>query len=353
MNATGTGTAQTLGERDRAVLTALVERYVATAEPVSSAQLCAACRLECSSATVRNAMARLEDAGFLSHPYTSAGKVPTVKAYRWYVDQLLQRRTWAEGGGVPLPPAWLEQVQAADLVLKLTTGVIAAASQLLAVGWVIGQPAERLERVDLVRISPRRVLVVILTRSGSEVQHLLETEGPAHPALLETLTAWINAHARGCSAAELRDLERTGWPQAERRLRELLRRTLAAIGANLTVPAPAGVAVAGAGNLIAQPEFNSIGAARRLVDWLDRREALLQSLDAPGPEHHGLRVAISVDPAEGLPPLACLTVGLELPSGRQARMGVVGPVRMAYERVLTLLGSASGWLSPDGRRAGR
>ncbi len=347
------GTVETLSERERAVLTALVEQHVATAEPVGSAQLCAASRFACSSATVRNAMARLEAAGFLSHPYTSAGKVPTVKAYRWFVDQLLQRRTWAESGGVPLPPAWLEQVQAADLVLKQTTGVIAAASQLLAVGWVTGQPAERLERVDLVRVSSRRVLMVILTRSGSEVQHLLETEGPAGPTLLQTVTSWVNAHARGCSAAELRDLERTDWPQAERRLSELLRRTLAAIGANLTVPAPAGVAVAGAGNLIAQPEFNSIGAARRLVDWLDHREALLQSLDAPGPEHHGLRVAISAAPAEGLPPLACLTVGLELPSGRRARMGVVGPMRMAYGRVLALLGSTSGWLSPEGRRTGR
>jgi heat-inducible transcriptional repressor len=353
VNGRGTEPAQDPGLRDEAVLNAVIELHVATAEPVSSAQLCAAYRFDCSPATVRNAMARLETAGYLMHPYTSAGKIPTVKAFRWFVDQLLQHRAWGNGGDAPLPPVWLEQVQAADLILKLTTGVVAAASQLLAVGWVTGQPAERLERIDLVRASSRRVLLVILTRSGAEIQDVIETDGPIPPETLNGITTWVNAHARGRTASELRDLSRAGRSLAERRLGELLRRTLAAVGANLTVPGREAMAVAGASNLIAQPEFNNIGTARRLVSWLDHREALLQSLAAPGLEHHGLRVAIGADPADGLPPLACVTVGLELPEGRHARMGVIGPMRMAYGRVLALLGATAGWVAPAGKREER
>jgi len=189
------------------------------------------------------------------------------------------------------------------------------------------------------------VLLVVVTASGAERNDILECAVPVGAEALARVATWVNVHGHGRTANELQALDRAEWPPAERRLGELLRRTLAAVGATLTAPGQEAVAMTGAGNLMAQPEFNNLGAARRLVAWLDHREALLHTLEAPGLERDGLRVVIGDDPAGGLPPLACVSVAVQWVSGNRARVGVVGPMRMAYARVLSLVGAAPAWVS--------
>jgi len=331
-----------LAERDRAILNAIIERHILTAEPVSSSQLCAFFTFGYSSATVRNIMARLEEIGFLSHPYTSAGKVPTVKAYRYFVDRILNSPGMETTDRQSLRPELLEQVRAVDQVIKLTAGVLAAVSQLLAVSWVSSRGDERLARIELARLSSRKILLVILTDSRDEIHHILETSETISREQLARVSALVNEHGCGLTAAELNALARAEWPNADRQLADLLRRALEAIGASLTVPVREEMAVEGTGNLISQPEFNNISVVRRLVSMLDRREELLHSFEAPGIECNGLRVVIGeADPRTGLPPLSFITVGVSLRGGQSARLGVIGPTRMAYGRVISLLGSTA------------
>lgn len=344
-----------LTARERAVLTAVIERHILTAEPVSSSQLCAGYAFGCSPATVRNVMVRLEEAGLLSHPYTSAGKVPTAKAFRFFVNRVLRGRGAADGGRGGLQPELLEQVREVDQLMKLTAGVLAAVSQLLAVGWVTGRNEERLARVELVRLSPYKILLVIFTDSPAEIHHILETHEAVTPERLLRTAHLVNERGRGLSARELSALARGECPvDDDRRLSELLRRALAAIGASLSGPVREEVVVEGAGNLISQPEFNSIHAIRRLVAMLDRREELLQSFAAPGIERDGLRVVVGgVNPDADLPALSFITVGIGMPDGQNARLGVIGPMRMAYGRVISLLGSTASTLSRALSQPGR
>jgi heat-inducible transcriptional repressor len=338
----GTPEGGDLSQRECAVLSAVIERHILTAEPVSSSQVCAHYAFGYSPATVRSVMVRLEDAGFLSHPYTSAGKIPSVKAYRFFVDRLLQGLELSTVGRPGLHPELLEQVREVDQMIKLTAGVLAAVSQLLAVSWVAGGARERLARVELLRLAAQKILLVTFTETAAEIHHVLEMPDKVNPELLARAARWINERGRGLSAQELGALAQGEWPTADRRLGELLRPALAAIRASLSAPTRTEVAMEGAGNLISQPEFNNVGTVRRLVSMLDRREELLQSFAAPGLERDGLRVVIGGENTQsGLPPLSFITIGIGLQTGQSACLGVIGPMRMAYGRIISLLGSTA------------
>jgi heat-inducible transcriptional repressor len=326
-----------LNERDWAVLAAIIERHILTAEPVSSNQLVAHFPLGCSPATVRNSMARLEEAGFLSHPYTSAGKSPTVKAYRIFVEKLLP----APGTETPamqrLRSELQQRVADVDHLMKLTATVLAAVSNLLAVSWVADSPAERLVRVELARLSERKLLLMAHTSYQHEIHQVFEFHEAVSTEVLERAVDLVNEHGRGLGPEELASLALADWPGMDQRLASLVRQALTVIGSQLQGLGSDGVVVEGAANLIAQPEFKDIDLIRHLMGLLDHRRELVHSLEAPGIERNGLRAIIGEENEKGLPPLSYLTVGLHLEGGREARLGVIGPVRMEYRRVIPLL----------------
>ncbi|MCK5218958.1 hypothetical protein KAR10_05515, partial [bacterium] len=145
-------------ERDRSVLAAVIERHITTAEPVSSSQLCHQYGFDWSSATVRSIMARLEEMGFLASPYTSAGKVPTLKAYQYFIEELMNEQHVADIDQAQIKAEVLQQVQETDQIMKSTARVLAMVSNLLAVSWLPVQNEERLAGVSLTRLAPRRIL---------------------------------------------------------------------------------------------------------------------------------------------------------------------------------------------------
>ncbi len=326
-----------INERDWAVLAAMIERHILTAEPVSSHQICAHYPLGCSSATIRNSMVRLEEADFLSHPYTSSGKIPTVKAYRYFVEKILQISGGESLEVQQLRAELLQRVQDVEHIMKLTAAVLATVSNLLAVSWVAEGPDERLMRVELARLSPQKLLLMAHTSYQHEVHHMFEFHEAINAEVLEHVVALVNQHGCGLGAAELAVLSHAEWPGLDQRIAELVRQALTIIGSRLKGQGSDDMVVQGTANLISQPEFKDVGLIRRLVGLLDHRQELLQSFAAPGIERNGLRVVIGGDEGNGFPPLSFITIGIRLQGGREARLGVVGPMRMEYRRVIPLL----------------
>lgn len=235
-----------LNEREQMVLRAILERHIRSAEPVSSQQLCETCGWEWSSATVRNVMGRLENLGFLNHPYTSAGKTPTVKAYRYFIQTLMSEPPLSNSEQACIRKELNRPVRDGEDTMRLAGRLLAMLSHLLSVVWL---PPRRPERFF-----------------GEEV-------------VLE-----------------------------------------------------------GASNLIRQPEFDDIQAVRQVVAMLDERETLARSLEAPGFERQGVRVVIHEDSTESsVPPLAWVMNEVPWPDGRSAQIGVLGPRRMAYNRIIPLV----------------
>ena len=328
-----------LSEREERLLDAVIERHLLTAEPVSSSQIAEQGQLAVSSATIRNLMGRLESLGFLSHPYTSAGKVPTAGAYRHFVERVLD-------SGRILNPEWaalrtelIRRVREVDQIVHLAAGVLAAVTQLLAVGWVEeGLTPGRLARVELIRLAPRRLLVVTLTTAGDEFHQTLEMNIRVGTEVLRRVAAMINEHGRGRTAEELDRLASRAWPGTDRRVLELFRQALLHAGFQLQQGDRAGVAMEGTGNLISQPEFRDVAAVRGLVEFLERRQDVVRAFSSPGLEHGALRAVVGeMLASRPTPALSLLTIALPLDARRTARLGVVGPMRMAYARVLSVL----------------
>jgi heat-inducible transcriptional repressor len=327
-----------LSAREQTVLAAVIEHYTATAEPVSSQQLCASYGFEWSSATVRNVLARLEAGGFLNHPYTSAGKVPTVKAYRYLVDRLLENQSSQNQAQRQAQFKILHEAQETDKIVGLAAKVLAVTSQLLAVTWLSSGNDERLAQVQLIRLTSQRMLLVVQTSTGEQFHQVFTLEEAMGLNLVQKVNLWVNRNGQGKTASELDLLAQEDWSGMDRRMRKLLKQALHWASVNLSAPGQEERAIEGASNLIQQPEFNNISAMRQLVRILDQGDELIRSFSMPGIERDGVCVVIEDKPwREPLPALSLVTEEVVLNARQTMRIGVIGPQRMAYPKVIALV----------------
>jgi len=324
-------------ERRRRILTFVVESHVTRAEPVGSQYVRAAYHLSISPATIRNAMQDLEEMGFLSHPHTSAGRVPTEAGYRYYVDELMRPE--------PIPAATRRKVagalkpllEAGDVFSSEVPRILARASRQLALVHVEEQAERVAERVDLVGLEGG-VLVLAVQEAGGRIS----------TSSWKPETAPDAASLRRASDALTRALPIRGPREARARVtRTEPGAASTAEGALVSAiferiarlleegPAP-GVRIDGADHIASQPEFQSAARLRPLVSLLAEREPLARALAAVA-EPDRPRVSIGRENGPG-PMRDCSIVGMRVDArGLRGVLGVMGPVRMPYRRVVSLV----------------
>ena len=325
-----------LDERHRRILTFVVESHVTRAEPVGSQYVRAAYQLSISPATIRNAMQQLEERGFLGHPHTSAGRVPTEAGYRYYVDELMHpepiptatRRTVSQAirpapeGGDPIPQGILR--------------VLARASHQLALV-LVQESADRLvERIDLVELEGG-ILVVALREAGGRIATSSWKPEPAPEAgALREARNRIQAALPIRGAAEATALAARTRGGASGPGAALAADLLERVARLIDAAEPSGVQIDGADNIASQPEFQSPARLRPLVSLLAEREPLrraLQAIAEPG------RTRVSIGRENGAGAIRdCSIVGMRVETrGVQGLLGVMGPVRMPYRRLVSLV----------------
>jgi len=323
-----------LNARAQALLKILIERYIADGQPVGSRALSRASTLELSPATIRNVMADLEEMGFVASPHTSAGRVPTPKAYRFFVDTLLTVRP-------------LEQVERAQIEETLAPDdphrVVAAASQLLSdlthfAGVVIAprRPAT-LRHVEFLHLSERRVLLIIVASDGEVQNRVLVTDRPYSPAQLVEAANVINQNYSGMDLAGIASRVRTELLGLHRDISALMRAAIETGGQALGGPAD-GVVLSGERNLLNVEDLASDRARlRKLFDLFERKAQLLNLLDQ-SERAEGVKIFIGGD--SQLVPLdecSIVTAPYEVDGQVVGTVGVIGPTRMAYERVIPIV----------------
>jgi heat-inducible transcriptional repressor len=325
-----------LDERHRRILTFVVESHVTRAEPVGSQYVRAAYHLSISPATIRNAMQQLEEHGFLGHPHTSAGRVPTEAGYRYYVDELMRpepipkatRRTVSEAIG-PAP-------ESADPIPDQILRVLARASRQLALVLVQESQERVVERVDLVELEGG-LLVLALREASGRIASASWKHAPAPDA-----AALRDARNRIQAALPIRGAEEAATLAARaRREAPTLGSALAAdllerVARLIDSTEPAAVRIEGADNIASQPEFQSPARLRPLVSLLAEREPLARALQAIA-ESGRTRVSIGRENGTGAI-RECSIVGMRVETrGVQGLLGVMGPVRMPYRRLVSLV----------------
>jgi heat-inducible transcriptional repressor len=326
-----------LDERLRRILTFVVESHVTSAEPVGSQYVRAAYHLSISPATIRNAMQQLEELGFLSHPHTSAGRVPTEQGYRYYVDHLMHPDSLAPATRRALDQA-LEEAQLSGAIEERLPPTLAHASRHLAVVSLHSADAARVHRFELVGLEGGEILVAVGIEGGPLATTTWRPPSPVAPAALRRAESWVRASlpvagAEGLDAlAESARVQAATIPDIADIVGEALPRA-ARLVAGMEQPA---VRLGGAEHIAAQPEFQTPDALRPLVLVLAEREPLARALEsfaaAGSPRvsigHEHVPAAIQ----------SCSIVGMSVAlGGSRAVIGVMGPVRMPYRRVVALL----------------
>ncbi len=323
-----------LDHRAQHLLKALVERYIAEGQPVGSRVLSRQSGLELSPATIRNVMADLEELGFIASPHTSAGRIPTPKGYRLFVDSLMVVKPLAEidrsqiqGGLSPDRPQQLVSV-AANLL-----------SQLTHFAGVVMTPRRReagFRHLEFLRLSDRRVLLIIVTPEGDVQNRILHTDRSYTQAQLIEATSFLNQHYAGTPFTTIRA-----------RLADELTALREDIAALMTAAVDVGedaldtgdaVVLAGERNLLQTEDLASnMERMRRLFDMFEQKTSLLHLLDQ-SQRAHGVQIYIGGE--SDLVPLdemSIVTAPYEIDGQVIGTLGVIGPTRMAYERVIPIV----------------
>jgi heat-inducible transcriptional repressor len=341
---------EALTEREKQVLQAVVDAYIDSAEPAGSRRIVRQFELGVSPATVRNTMADLESKGFLTHPHTSAGRMPTDLAYRFYVDELMGRRNLSAGQRARLekelvgasPPNELESlVQRAASVLGLLTGELG-----LSVGPLLA--AAVLRRLDLVPVHSEKALLVLTLESGVVRTVYVDLPTALPPETLGAISAVLNERLAG---ETLREIHGT----LTERLRDIrLPDASASDFVNIFVQSGPEIfewALSGqdvhlgsVSVLADQPEFNSGERLRALMELTEKRELLASVLHGRGTTD-GTQITIGAE--HGTPELAGLTIVTAAYSVGQLEgvVGVIGPTRMRYEKIVAVVDTTSSLVS--------
>ena len=334
-----------LNDRERRVLEAVIRTYVQTAEPAGSRTLSRRYGLGVSPATIRNTMSDLEEKGFLFHPHTSAGRVPTDMAYRVYVDSLMR---------LPTPP--IDEPERVRLHEQIAMGgsaieaIIARAAQSLGVvtqelGVALGPRLDEaiLQGLELIRLSSERILMVLTLKAGMVRTVFVEVPGEIADAALAHVSLVLNERLAGLSLQEIRASLGSRLRDAPHSkgagTRELLNIFVQEGEQLFDTPVPArepAVVLGQASVLAEQPEFANAPEMRRLIELTETPERLGDVLRR---RHATQGISVTIGDEHADPRLARFTVvTAEYRAGALAGViGVIGPTRMPYDKVVSLV----------------
>lgn len=331
-----------LDERSKSLLKTLVERYIADGQPVGSRTLSKASGLELSPATIRNVMADLEELGLIASPHTSAGRIPTARGYRLFVDTMLTAAPGLVGDSRPL-----EQQLQPDQPQR----VIASAAQLLSnlssfVG-VVTAPRKPsvFHHIEFLRLGERRVLVIMVAPDGDVQNRVIFTAQDLSQAELAEASNRLNAHYAGLSLEAVRERLKSEVDALRGEIAQLMSAAVQ-VGTEAMQHEEDRVVVSGERNLLTVQDFShDMGSLRRLFDLFEQKTQLMRLLDVSS-RAEGVRIYIGgesqVVPFEEL---SIVSAPYEVDGQVVGTLGVIGPTRMAYDRMIQIVDITSRMVS--------
>jgi heat-inducible transcriptional repressor len=329
-----------LTERQREILRRVVEEYVATGQPVGSKRLVAESALSVSPSTVRNEFAELEARGFLTHPHTSAGRVPTDSGYRLYVDTLLEG---PEPGRAEFPLDLTAVRSEVESALQATTEILSDVTRLLAL--VSAPPLESttVRHVEVLLLQPQVVMVVVITSTGGVTKRVYSFDSPVDPGVAIWAAQYLNEEVAGLQPGTRALRQRF----EDRSLAQRELEFLAALRPAFTdvVLEDQRLYVGGTAGLLGDVRTEELGSYQRLLEVLEKRAALLEILsDALDPRGPFVRVGTELEhPALLQLSLVGATYGLA--NRALGTVSLLGPMRMDYRKAIRSVRSAAAELS--------
>jgi heat-inducible transcriptional repressor len=318
-----------LDDRAKLLLKSLVERYIADGQPVGSRTLSKASGLELSPATIRNVMSDLEDLGLIASPHTSAGRIPTARGYRLFVDTMLT--------------AQREELQAPSLQPDQPQKVIANAAQLLSnlsqfVGVVMAPKRSSVFRhIEFLRLSERRLLVIIVSPEGDVQNRVLFTEADYSQSQLVEAANYLNANFAGMAIEQVRARVQQDLVKLQGEIAALMQAAVQVSSEALTQE-EGNVVISGERNLLSVSDFShDMSHLRRAFELFEQKSQLMRLLDVSS-QAEGVRIYIGgesqIVPMEEL---SVVSAPYEVDGQVVGTLGVIGPTRMPYDRMIQIV----------------
>ncbi len=319
----------------------MVDAYQDSARPVGSKELAELPEVEWGPSTVRAELAALENAGLLTHPHTSAGRVPTDSGYRLYVDRLMEARPGEARVELELSRLRRE----VDEAMRETTAALAQVTDLVAMATAPSPAAvAMIHRVEVLLLAPTRVVVIAIASSGDVVRRVFDFEAPVDRGLVEWASSYLNERLAGLLVGSRMIGDRVRDPGLDR-IEAAFVATLGAAFTELAERAGDELYVEGTSRLLSEDHLPDLPRADELMTALERRAGMLQMLRSTLDEH---RVFLWIGGENPQPELRTVTVvGANYGLGHRnlGAVGVVGPLRMDYATVIASVRGAARELS--------
>jgi len=334
-----------LDVRKEKILQVVTDDYIESAEPVGSRTIAKKYNLGISPATIRNEMSDLEESGYLRQPHTSAGRIPSHQGYRYYVDALMQERPLSQSELEAIRNEFEARTKRIDSLLQQTIKVL---SQLTKFPSLILAPklhAAVFKYIQLVPINEYNILVLVVTDSGFIENKLIETPFPIHEDELQRISGMLNKKLQGVS---LRNLGATLMREIKEEMLahdRFFHETMQLLVKTLETKEKERVYLEGAVNILEQPEFKEVEKLKPIMMMLETEDKLYNIL-ADSAFTHGIKITIGEEnPEEEAHECSIVTATYEVGGRTLGAIGVLGPTRMDYARVVSVVDFVANYLS--------
>jgi heat-inducible transcriptional repressor len=332
-----------LSERQELILQLVVDAYLASARPVSSKEVAERPEVEWGPSTVRAELAALEAAGYLTHPHTSAGRIPTDAGYRRYVDLLLESGRLPAEARVGLELSRLRRE--VDQAMRETTAALAQVTDLVAMATAPQLTTASIHRVEVLRLQTNKVVVIAIASTGDVARRVFEFERPVDPGLVEWASSYLNESLRGLSLGARMIAARLADPELDKVEADFLATLGGAFNEFGRVDAGAELYVDGASRLLSEAHLPDLPRADELMTALERRADVLQMLRSSLEERSVFLWIGDENPQPQLRSVSVVGANYGLGHRNLGSVGVVGPLRMDYATAIASVRHAARELS--------
>lgn len=333
----GSGGKMQLDDRKLKILQAIIRNYLATGEPVGSRTISKFTDLNLSSATIRNEMADLEELGYIIQPHTSAGRIPSDKGYRLYVDEILKEKT-AEVEG--LKEVLVEKTDKMETMLKQVAKLLAVNTNYAS---MITTPQYRSKKVKFIQITgvdANQVLAIIVLEGNIVKNKMILIGEPLSNETILKLNIVLNTFLQGLDLSEINLALIKKMKEQAQEHTAVVSDILDAIAQAISEEEDVEVFTSGATNILKYPELNDTEKASELLYTLEEKKQLteLMSQETNASDNRGIQVYIgSETPVESMKDCAVVTATYQIEEGVYGKIGIIGPKRMDYEKVVQTL----------------
>jgi heat-inducible transcriptional repressor len=325
-----------LSERQRLILRAIVDDYVQSAEPVGSRTISKREDVRFSPATIRNEMSDLEELGYLEQPHTSAGRIPSQKGYRFYVDHLMEPHEVSHEDIIHFKQFFATRVNELEKVVQQTATILSQLTNYTSIMLGPEMPKETLKHLQIIPLSEHSAVAIIVTNTGHVENRTISIPEGVPVNEIEKLVNLLNHRLNGIPLYQLRHKIYTEMGHELRTHIESYERIVQIMDQALTGESDDRLFLGGAAKILSQPEFKDVDKAKDILELFEQNRVVLSLLGNPRSE--GMQIKIGQE--NGLDIVShcsIITASYSLEGQHLGTIGIIGPTRMEYRKVIGLL----------------